>query len=187
MTSHADKPLHVTTLPPLPPMPSVRVRGKTYTPVQDVFPNADGLRPLSVPVAADGSTLGVHAQRRLLPRFSLPLLYTPTATMSTSGRPRAFTSASRVYAHCTLRSSRHSGSMGAQSPSSPLTIDDPLQSGELHEYDRRRAIPRMRSRGDSRRAESSVNLSHGRDDSYEALDADHHHDDVVEHLDVIGK
>lgn len=170
-------------------MPSVRVRGKTYTPVQEVFPDADGLRPLSVPVAAEGSTLGVQAQPRLLPRFSLPLLYqdrTPTGTMSISGRPRAFTTASRVHAHCTLRSSRHSG-MGAQSPSSPLTMNDPLQSGELHEYDRR-AVPRMRSRGDTRRAESSVNLSHGGDDSHEALNADHHHhDDVVEHLDVIGK
>src|SRR6266571_1599079 len=105
-SSHAsESPIRVlhVTLPLLLSMPSVRVRGKSYIPVQDVFPDADGLRPLSVPpVAADESTLGLHTQRRLLPRFSLPLLYqdrTLSATMSTSGRPRAFTSASRVHTH----------------------------------------------------------------------------------------
>ena len=163
-------------------MPSVRVKNKAYIPVRDVFAQADP------DDAQDSSTV----RPGLFPRHSQPILrdLTPTATLPVPGRPRALTSASRVHAHCTLRTSRQSGSLNtpSRSPSSPLTALPPSdQPGEVRENNRPFGIRHIRSRGESGRAESSINLSHGGTEDYgDFLDSDHHHDDVVEHLDVIG-
>jgi hypothetical protein len=166
-------------------MPSVRVRSKTYTPIHEVFAQADPPLAGDVPEAQGSTTAGISESRGLFPRFSHPFLRqdrTPTATLPASGRPRALTSASRVHAHCTLRNPRYSGSINSRSPNSPLV---PLPPGEHPQLGGVRSDSPfgIRSRGDSGRAESSINLSHGGDNFW---DYDHHHDDVVEHLDVIG-
>lgn len=163
-------------------MPSVRVKSKAYIPVRDVFAQAD-------PDDAQGSST---IRPSLLPRLSQPTLrdLTQIATLPVPGRPRALTSASRVHAHCTLRNSRQSGSLNtpSRSPSSPLAALPPGdQPGEVRENNRPFGIRHIRSHGESGRAESSINLSHGGTEDYgEFLGSDHHHDDVVEHLDVIG-
>lgn len=166
-------------------MPSVRVKGKTYTHVQDLFANED------VRAAEDSPNEG-RASNRLFPRFSHPFLRqdrTPIGTLSTPGRPRALTSASRVHAHCTLRSSR--GNEGTSRSPNRTSIALPANEGmhlsELRESERPLGIPRMRSRGESARADSSINLSHGGGDDFLDVCGPDHHDDVVEHLDVIGK
>ncbi len=172
-------------------MPSVRVKGKTYTPVQELFAN-DDVRPAHGTAEEDPPNDG-RPTNRLFPRFSHPFLRqdrTLTATLSIPVRPRALTSASRVHAHCTLRTSRYpSGHEGtSRSPNRPsiaLPPNERIYSGELREGERSLGIPRMRSRGESARADSSINLSHGGDDLHDVRSPDHH-DDVVEHLDVIG-
>ena len=170
-------------------MPSVRVKSKAYTPVQEVFAQADPRLVGDVAEDQQSATEG----RMETPRFSQPFLLPDimqTATLPVPGRPRALTSASRVHAHCTLRNSRQSGTQSVHtvSPSSPnLPLPQSDQPGEVRESNRPFGIRHIRSRGDSRRAESSINLSHGGTEDFEDLfDSDHHHDDVVEHLDVIG-
>ena len=168
-------------------MPSVRVRSKTYTPVHEVFapdPRSAG----EVTEAVSSPTEELTENRGLFPRFSHPFLR--QASLPAPGRPRALTSASRVHAHCTLRNTRQSGSVNSHSPTSPLvplpSTEHPQPAG-VRESNRPVGIRRIRSRGDSGRAESSINLSHGgNDDFWDFLNPDQHHDDVVEHLDVIG-
>jgi hypothetical protein len=168
-------------------MPSVRVKNKTYTSVHDVFGQAD---PSDVTQAQGSATEGATESRSLFPRFSHSFLRqdrTPTATLQIPGRPCAVTSASRVHAHCTLRNPRLSSSTPSRSPNSPLAPLPPSEPGEVRESNRPFGIRHIRSRGDSGRAESSINLSHGGTEDFgEFLGSDHHHDDVVEHLDVIG-
>jgi hypothetical protein len=163
-------------------MPSVRVRSKTYTPVHEVFAQVD---PRSAGNITESPTEG-PIENSLFPRFSHR---TATATLPPPGRPRALTSASRVHAHCTLRGTRQSGSINSRSPKSPLIplpTEHP-QAAEGRESNRPFGIRRILSHGDSGRAESSINLSHGGTDNFwDLLNSDHHHDDVVEHLDVIG-
>jgi len=164
-------------------MPSVRVKGKTYTPVQELFADVHS-------AAEDDPPNDGRPTKLLFPRFSHPFLRqdrTPTATLSTPARPRALTSASRVHAHCTLRAPRgHEGtSRSPNRPSIALPPNERIQSGEFPGSERSLGIPRMRSHGESARADSSINLSHGGDDLHDVRSTDHH-DDVVEHLDVIG-
>jgi hypothetical protein len=166
-------------------MPSVRVKGKTYTPVQELFANADVHGAPEEDPPNDGRPIN-----RLFPRFSHPFLRqdrTPTATLSTPARPRALTAASRVHAHCTLRTPRgpEGTSRSPNRPSIALPPNERIHSGEFRESERSLGIPRMRSYGGSARADSSINLSHGGDDLHDVRSPDHH-DDVVEHLDVIG-
>jgi hypothetical protein len=155
-------------------MPSVRVRSKTYTPVHEVFAQAD---PGDV---AEGSPTEGPANNTPIPRFSLLHDRTGTATLAAPGRPRAMTLSSRVHAHCTLSS----GSINSRSPTSPVI---PLPSEHLQPAEEsNRPVGIRHTTG---RAESSINLSHGGSDNFWDSfnpESDHHHDDVVEHLDVIG-
>jgi len=151
-------------------MPSVRVRSKTYTPVHEVFAQAD---PGDVAEAQNSPTEGAP-----IPRFSFLHDRMRTAPFPAPGRPRAATLSSRVHAHCTLR---NSGSINSRSPTSPvipLVNEHPQPAEESN---------RPGIRHPPGRAESSINLSHGGSDNFwDSFNPDHHHDDVVEHLDVIG-
>lgn len=81
--------------------------------------------------------------------------------------------------------------MGGQSPTplpnSPLSISGHYgftPKPETHDIEGQQAFLRIHSHGDPGRVESSINLSQYGES--EQADVDHHHDDVVEHLDVIG-
>jgi len=154
-------------------MPSVRVRSKTYTPVHEVFVQADPSDVAEAPTEGPDHTP--------TPRFSLLHDRTRTATLSTPGRPRAMTLSSRVHAHCTLG---NSGSINSRSPTSPVIPLPSEHPQPVEESNRPVGI-----RHTPGRAESSINLSHGGSDNFWDSfnhESDHHHDDVVEHLDVIG-
>jgi hypothetical protein len=193
MTSHEDRyrfTLHFTFT-----MPSVRVKSKAYTPVHEVFAQADPHLAGSAVTETQGSAAveGRTEGHGLYPRVSHPFLRqdrTPTATLNTSARPRAHTSASRVHAHCTLRNTHQLGGPNtpSRSPNSQLVALPPDEHGDVHESNRPFGVRRIRSCGaESGRADSSINLSHGGSGDFgNFLTSDHHHDDVVEHLDVIG-
>ncbi|KAF9534219.1 hypothetical protein CPB83DRAFT_843880 [Crepidotus variabilis] len=172
-------------------MPSVRVKGRIYTPIQEVFPGGEIEQSAEGDVAQTPGEPAVSPPR-LFNRLSLPLLRqsrTSTTTFVTPRRPRALTTASRVHAHCTIRETRPSPDYVA-SPTpihhSPLGAAGPYgytPKAETHDIEGQSAVLRLRSHGDPGRVESSINLSHYEDG--EQVDPDHHHDDVVENLDVI--
>lgn len=170
-------------------MPSVRVKGRTYSNLEDIF-----LEPLEPAVDRGGSTQ--PSPRPLLPRLSYPVLRQdgahPQPPPSPRTRPRSSTTASRVHAHCTssLRSSQLVNHAQGDTPLSPQYLS-PVAS-PAHLYPRRSDITleglqttvRVSSRGEPGLIESSINSMTG--DNDQDGHPEHHHDDVVEHLDVIG-
>jgi len=177
-------------------MPSIRVKGRTYTPLSDVFPDARS-RPASSATSHDAVVASPEAHP-LNTRKSLPQVPDETGTTTIPGRrPRATTSASRIHTHCTDRSSRATWG----TPNSPGSPGSPLRNSNItsttgNAYNNLSAVHAMEgqqsdvrsSHGDHGLVESSINLSFEGDLSNDGSDPfHHHHDDVVEHLDVIGK
>ncbi|CAA7259857.1 unnamed protein product [Cyclocybe aegerita] len=183
-------------------MPSIRVKGRAYTALDDVFPE------LNVHPPDSGTSQDANPRSsQLQPRLSLPFLRqtdAQTITSSTSpgltspGRRRSSTTTSLIHAHCT-RSPRLSQFRNSQlgeedSPLSPLRSSpdgiSPSQPypgvGEMLTIGGQQADIRIASSGEPGLVESSINLPHPADArSEEHYFSDHHHDDVVEHLDVI--
>jgi len=167
-------------------MPSVRVKGRTYSNLEDVF-----LESNTPAVDYDGSA---HTSPQyLLPRLSLPVLQQdgpnpqPSPSPLTPRRPRSSTTASRVHAHCTL-SSRSSQVLNLAQDASPLYLSPTTYPAHLHPHrgetrtlDGPQTNVRISSHGEPGLVENSISSITGDDDQPE-----HHHDDVVEHLDVIG-
>lgn len=172
-------------------MPSVRVKGRTYSNLENIF-----LEPLEPAVNRDGSTQ--PSPRHLLPRLSHPVLRQdvsypqPSMSSLTPARPRSSTIGSRVHAHCT------SSSMSSQSvnhtqddtPLSPRYLS-PVASPALYPHrsdmmmlEGLQTDVRVSSHGEPGLIENSINSMTG--DHDQDGHPEHHHDDVVEHLDVIG-
>ncbi|KAJ3512536.1 hypothetical protein NLJ89_g3460 [Agrocybe chaxingu] len=183
-------------------MPSIRVKGRAYTALDDVFPE------LNVHPPDSGTSQGANPRSsQLQPRLSLPFLRQADAQIATSptspgltspGRRRSSTTASLIHAHCTrsprLPQFRNSQVGEEDSPLSPLRSSpdaiSPSQPypgvGEMLTIGGQQADIRITSSGEPGLVESSINLPHPADArSEEHYFSDHHHDDVVEHLDVI--
>ncbi|KAF8913998.1 hypothetical protein CPB84DRAFT_1840763 [Gymnopilus junonius] len=174
-------------------MPSIRIRSRAYSALDSASGgrNADALAlvnstipfPVGTPPAIAPSSTPSSA-RPVLPDPSPSPFLTPT-------RPRAFSTStpSRVHAHCTSRSSQLTSlAQGATPISARRTSTVPgspspyPNAGETLTIEGLQTDIRLASHGEPGRVESSINLPHIDGDE----NNDHHHDDVVEHLDVIG-
>jgi len=170
-------------------MPSVRVKGGTYSNLDDIF-----LEPLEPVVDRDEPE---PSPRHLLPRLSHPVLRQdgayPQPSPSSGARPRSSTIASRVHAHCTssLRSPQLVNHAQDDAPVSPQYLTPVASPTHLHPHrsdmmtlEGLQADVRVSSHRALGIIENSINSTTGDDD--QDGHSEHHHDDVVEHLDVIG-
>jgi hypothetical protein len=165
-------------------MPSVRIRDSAYSPLID-SPVVQHQRLHTTP----NSTSIAHtpSSRATLPRMrTMPSLRNQGSPNSTSPqlslgpcpqlRPRARGSTvSRVHDHCTRSSARHSHAVAsADRQNLPLLPHD-------------REIPHGTPSVAAATTGSNLSYQHTGTDSIRASDPNEmHHDDVIEHLDVIG-
>ena len=172
-------------------MPSIRIRGQAYSTLDAISTNDDTLYLRGeLPQAGANPRNTYPSTSNIQHRSSLPLLPrglldVPSSSLHRVGRPRS--ASSRVYAHCinTSRNSQHSQPQPnplSNTTSTPASnVDSATTSPEI-------GAPsgvRVPSHVDPRIAESSINTSLTADDE-DSQFSGHHHDDVVEHLDVIG-
>ena len=166
-------------------MPSIRIKGQGYSTLDATSTNDDtrGELPGANPRNTHSQTPNVQ-HRSSLPLLPRGLLDVPSPSLHTSGRPRS--ASSRVYAHCINTSTRRNSH--SQYPPNPLsntksmptsTVDNAMISQEREDA---LSVVRVPSHVDSGIMESSINSAEDRDSQISG----HHHDDVVEHLDVIG-
>lgn len=164
-------------------MPSIRVRGRVYSTLEDSLEGEQSI------------TLNeIETSRHLRHQHSMPVLSndgseatpaTDEQPLTLRRRPRASTVSSRIHTHIT-RNSRTIPSF--EPPVNPDLAEASLIGSSLVEspppHETRtvkgsHAALRVPSQGDGGFVERSIE-----DES--RLDPDHHHDNVVEHLDVIG-
>lgn len=174
-------------------MPSIRIKGQVYSTLEDaISTNGDNLcLQGELPGGPPSNTLRPYSHTpNVHHKFSLPLL--PRGQLDVPsplphGRPRS--ASSRVYAHCinTSRNSQYS-----QPPPSPLSNTKSMPTsnvGNATTFQEMMTIEgaltdvRAPSHVDPGIVESSTDISTDDEDSQFS---GHHHDDVVEHLDVIG-
>jgi len=174
-------------------MPSIRIKGNVYASLEDYYAENDGPGSGEPQPSEGGPALSTPNGKsfipsdtpRIYPRNSLPLLK-PSDTANSSQpsptrlRPRALTSSSRVHDHCISRSAQYNDvAPNAHSAAPSLTSPTRIYAGENMTIENLHATPG----GETGLIEHSINLSRVDLNGIE----DHHHDDVVEHLDVIGK
>ncbi|KAF8974464.1 hypothetical protein BDZ97DRAFT_25191 [Flammula alnicola] len=184
-------------------MPSIRVKGQAYSSLGDVFAESDNAPPDAGP--SEQHAPSPFLTPRIPSRLSLPFLRTepsdtqpsPNANPVTPRRPRSGTTASRIHAHCTssIRSSQFlpptqdviAGGPYRERRTSHSSTGSPENTyphaGEMMTIEGLQTDLRMSSHGEPGLIENSINLSHT--DGEDNEDTEHHHDDVVEHLDVI--
>lgn len=186
-------------------MPPIKVKGNAYSSLDDSnIPEDYDIPPNTQPSISQQtpSPLLLRITPNISTRLSLPFLRgePPDVRLSaiastTPNRPRAATTASRIHAHCTssagIRSSQFWGAeqdvdslqpgVPSPSPSRSPNVAYP-QAGQLVTLEGMQTDLRISSRGEPGLIEHSINLSHTEEED----DVDHHHDDVVDHLDVIG-
>ena len=165
-------------------MPSIRVKGQVYSTLDAISTNDDTLRLRGEPTSPRNTHSHTIPHRSSLPLLPRGLLNVPSPSLHEFGRPRS--ASSRVYAHCINNTSRNSQHL--QPPSNPLlvsntkftptsNVDNASTSqeieGALSDVRIPSHVPRI--------AESSINTA-----NEDSQFSGHHHDDVVEHLDVIG-
>lgn len=181
--------------------PSIRVKRSAYSTLRDstnegspwtlaaVF-NSPSTSPISEPSNPNGPRI-----QRSLPSMQAgqgpsgsPVISRPRADTTTSGR---------VHAHCTRRSERYSGvpalaDQGSQTPHtlSPQTPHLVPHYAMMSMEGSEEADVFVRSAGEPGWVNSALSSPHSHNDEGGTglkTDEDHHHDDVVEHLDVIGR
>jgi hypothetical protein len=173
-------------------MPSIRVKGSFYSALRDS--NDEELVP---PIHIQSSLPDLQPHNVVdqpgdptTPRSS-PL--SPTHLQVTTLRPRAYTASSRVHAHCT-RNSLRPGIPGEQitRPNSRIEVvhvDHPpsrLSDGARTIEGLQADVIMYPSSGEPGRIESNLSLPRSQREGQELRIVDvHHHDDIVEHLDVI--
>ena len=168
-------------------MPSIRIKGQAYSALDATSTNDDTLYLRGESLGANPNTHTPNIQHR----SSLPLLPhgpldVPSPSSHRSGRPRS--ASSLVYAHCINTSTRRNSLYSQPSPnhlrntkSTPTSnVDNATTSQEIEGT---LSDVRVPSHVDPGIAESSINTADDEDSQFSG----HHHDDVVEHLDVIGK
>ena len=167
-------------------MPSIRVKGQVYSTLDAISTNDDtlylrGELPGANPCSTYSHTSNIQ-HRSSLPLLPRGLLDVPSSSLHRHGRPRS--ASSRVYAHC-INTSRNSQYSQPQSnplnntKSTPMSNVDNVTTSQ--EIEGALADVRVPSHVDPGIAESSINT-----DDEDSQFSGHHHDDVVEHLDVIG-
>jgi len=172
-------------------MPSIKIKDSFYSALHDS--NDDKLVP-PIHIQSSLPDLRLHnVVNQPSDPTNSPL--SPTHLHPTL-RPRAYTASSRVHAHCMRNSLRNSGSgiSGEQisRPNSRIEVDH-VDDPPLRRSDGVRTIEGLQanvimdpSSGEPGRIESTLSLPHPQLEGQELRIVDvHHHDDIVEHLDVI--
>lgn len=183
-------------------MPSIRIKGTSYAALQD---GAAANEPRSLaeifPSNSPGSpTLG----NRVSPRRSMPVMRetdNPTSipaspeilSQSPRQRRRAGTVSSRIYHHVVHKAPRidpadHDSQPSTSRTASPLLVGH--DGSHMVTLEGSQADIRMRASTERGRVDSAINLPHTHyDANHVALlnSMEAHHDDIVEHLDVIGE
>lgn len=175
-------------------MPSIRVKSPFYSALRD---SNDELVP-SIHIQSSLPDLRLHnvVDQPCDPTNSRSSPLSPTNLHLTTLRPRAYTASSRVHAHCMRNSLRNSrpGIPGEQitRPNSRIEVvhvDDPplrLSNGARTMEGLQADVIMDSSFGEPGRIQSSLSLPHSHLEGQELGIVDvHHHDDIVEHLDVI--
>ncbi|TFK43438.1 hypothetical protein BDQ12DRAFT_180030 [Crucibulum laeve] len=178
-------------------MPSIRVRGPVYATLGD-GPSNDEPRSLATIFTPATPVLSSVEPR---PRPSMPSLrqeedrLSPELTTQAHRRPRARTSASRIHAHCMLNTLR--GSRAIATPETAYTAESLATPTPQQQFIHHDGIMTMEgaqadvvisSPGQPGIIESNLSLPRSHDDAHrfrELEPNEHHHDDIVEHLDVI--
>lgn len=166
-------------------MPSIRIKGQVYSTLDAISTNDDTLCLRDELSGASPRNSHSHTSN-IQHRPSLPLLDVPSPSLPRLGRPRS--ASSRVYAHCINTSRNSQYSQPSPNPlsntkSTPTSNADNATTSQ--EIEGALSDVRVPSHVDPRIAESSINSSLTADDE-DSQFSGHHHDDVVEHLDVIG-
>ena len=169
-------------------MPSIRIKGQVYSALDAILTNDNTLRLQGeLPGANPRNTYPQASNiqhRPSLPLLPHGLLDVPSPSSHGFGRPRS--ASSRVYAHCINASrnsqySQPSPNLLNNTKSTPTSnVDNATTSQEIEGT---LSDVRVPSHVDPGIAESSINTADDEDSQFSG----HHHDDVVEHLDVIGK
>ena len=167
-------------------MPSIRIKGQVYSTLDAISTNDDTLC-LRGELPVLGADPNTHSHTNIQHRSSLPLLPrglldVPSPSSHTSGRPRS--ASSRVYAHCINTSTRRNSLYSQPSPnplSNTKSMPTPNVDNATTSQERDDALSDVRVPSHVI-AESSINSA----DDEDSQISGHHHDDVVEHLDVIG-
>jgi hypothetical protein len=183
-------------------MPSIRIKGTPYSSLRD-HPTTNEPRSLAEIFPTHGPTLPSTnpvppRMQRSMPTMreqSEPLSSTiPNTSQSPPRRPRAGTVSSRIHNHCMQSSLRfpradsidHDSQPSTSRTASPLLVThDGMVTMEGSQAD-----IRMRSSGERGRIDSAMNLPTSHIDAAHMRVVDSsgtHHDDIVEHLDVIGR
>ncbi|PPQ99078.1 hypothetical protein CVT24_003638 [Panaeolus cyanescens] len=170
-------------------MPSVKVRGHPYNNLHEVFD-----------LPQEQSTNRIHTQRSLPGLWSTAnddqaQLSTPTPVPT--GRPRAFTTTSRIYAHTLRNSQIRNSTYGRTEPPLDLSTSIPKAASPTDNHptteEQLQPVIVHGSHADLRLSAHSypglVERSLNEPTDERPLDSTrdhlHHHDDIVEHLDVI--
>jgi hypothetical protein len=165
-------------------MPSIRIKGQVYSTLDATSTNVDTLCLRGELLGADPNT---HSHTNVQHRSSLPLLprgllEVPSPSLHASGRPRS--ASGRVYTHCINTSTRRN-SLYSQPPPNPLSntksTPPPNANNATTSQEREDDLSDVRVPSHVI-ARSLINSA----DDEDSQISGHHHDDVVEHLDVIG-
>lgn len=165
-------------------MPSIRIKGQVYSTLEAISTNDDTLCLQGELLGADPNT---HSHMNIQHRSSLPLLprgllEVPSPSSHISGRPRS--ASSLVHEHCINTSTRRNSLYSQPSPNPQSdTKSTPIPNVN------NAATPSERGDALSEIRVPSHIIAEGSIDSADDEDSQisgHHHDDVVEHLDVIG-
>ena len=171
-------------------MPSIRIKGQVYSTLDAISTNDDTLCLQGELPGANPRNTHSHISniqhRSSLPLLPRGLLDVPSPSSHRIGRPRSASQASRVYAHCINISRSSQLSQPSPNPlsntkSTPTSNVDNATTSQK-EIEGVLSEVRVPSHVDPRIAESSITTADDEDSQFSG----HHHDDVVEHLDVIG-
>jgi len=169
-------------------MPSIRVKGQVYSSLEAAISTNDDTLCLRAELAGSPNTYP-----SVQPKLSLPLLprgVSDVTSPPSPSRPRSATTSSRIHAHC-INTSRHyqppeplPNPPNKMKSTSTSNVDNETTSQGVMTIEGVQTDVRVTSHVEPGIVESSIFTA---DEDYRRPGfSDHHHDDVVEHLDVIG-
>lgn len=182
-------------------MPSIRVKRSNYSSLRDSGAHEQTSPTLTSLFVPNALTPGPSTPHPGLPRLetqrSMPALRPdPSPIILPRSRPRAGTVAGRVHSHCMRNSMRHSQVLTQSNrqnsgflTGSP-TSTSPMRLTPRHEFitlEGSQTNVMVDSNGEPGLIGSALSLPgsfKGEDQTIDGVD--HHHDDIVDHLDVIG-
>ncbi|KAF8812537.1 hypothetical protein BYT27DRAFT_7182981 [Phlegmacium glaucopus] len=160
-------------------MPSIRVKGQLYPSLEAAISTNDDTSCLRAELPSSPNIYPYTSSVR--PKLSLPLLPRGVLDVTSSpshSRPRSATTSSRIHAYC-INTSRNSQLL--EPPPNPLININSTPTSNVDNETTSQEVMIIGGIQSDVRVPSHVDDENHRRSGY----FDHHHDDVVEHLDVI--